>query len=78
MTILNLTNQETTKSQIAPKLLALKTELDKRSVVWERLSQEKKRQWIKSEKDPIMNLAFDITKYVVRNFPELVETASNG
>ena len=77
MAVLDLTGQTTAKNTIAPKLLALKTELDKRSEVWARISQEKKRQWIKSEKDPIMNLAWDITKYLVKNFPELVE-AANG
>lgn len=77
MAVLDLTGQTTAKNTIAPKFLALKTELDKRAEVWARISPEKKRQWIKSEKDPIMNLAWDITKYLVKNFPELVE-AANG
>lgn len=68
MTILNLTNQTTAKNQIAPKLAALKTELDKRLPVWRRISLEKKRQWVLSDKDPIMSLAWDVYKYLDKNF----------
>lgn len=68
MAVLNLTNQSTAYTQIAPKMLSLKQELDKRMEVWQKIPPEKKRAWIKSDKDPIMSLAWDIYKYLDKNF----------
>lgn len=68
MTILDLTGQTTAKNLIAPKLLALKTELDKRLPVWQRISIEKKKKWVLSDKDPIMSIAWDVYKYLRNNF----------
>ena len=68
MAVLTLSNQKTAKSTIAPKLLTLKQELDKRMEVWQKIPPEKKRAWIKSDKDPIMSLAWDLYKYLDRNF----------
>ena len=68
MAILRLSNLETAKSSIAPKLRTLTQELDKRIEIWQKIPPEKKRAWIKSDKDPIMSLAWDLYKYLDRNF----------
>jgi hypothetical protein len=65
---LNLAGQQTIKTQVGPKLLQLKTALDLRLPVWNRLSLAKKRAWIRSNKDPVMDIAFDIYKYLDANF----------
>lgn len=65
---LSLTNQTNIKKQISPKLLQMKTELDKRKIVWNKLSVQQKIKWIQSEKDPIVDIAWDIYKYLRNNF----------
>ena len=65
---LNLTNQENIEKQISPKLLQMKTELDKRKGVWVKLNTVSKKKWILSGKDPIMNIAWSIYKYLRNNF----------
>lgn len=71
---LTLTGQQTDYNQIAPKLLKLKQNLDLRKPIWDRLPIEKKRQWVTSGKDPIMNAAWDIYKYLNNNFFAREET----
>jgi|GEM_PF-6815165 len=73
MTTLNLTNQETAKDQIQPYINALKTRMDERKEVWARLPREKRVRWIKSGKDPIMTLAWQIYKYLRDNFFDFEE-----
>ncbi len=68
MATLNLTGQNAERTTIAPKLLRLKQLLDERKVIWSKIPVEKKKKWIKSEKDPVMNLAWDIYKYLDKNF----------
>lgn len=68
MAELNLTNQETIKEIIAPKLLQLKQTMDARKEIWDKLPIEKKKKWIASGKDPIMNIAWDVYKYLRNNF----------
>lgn len=65
---LNLSNQDNIKKQISPKLLQMKEELDKRKAIWDKISQEKKNVWIISGEDPIMNIAWNIYKYLRDNF----------
>lgn len=73
MADLNLIDQETYKTQIQPKLLLLKQQLDLRSGIWAKVSREKKKAWIQSGKDPIMTIAFQMGQYFKDNFPELLE-----
>ncbi len=73
MARLNLINQETYKAQILPKMIQLKNQLDARADIWAKLDRDKKRRWVKSDKDPIMKLAFQMGQYFRDNFPELLE-----
>jgi len=68
MTTLNLTNQTIAKDTIEPKLVQLKTMLDARKEVWQRIPVEKRVVWLKSNKDPIMSLAWSLYKYLDKEF----------
>ena len=70
MARLNLTNQQAAVDQIQPYLNALKTRLDNRKAIWDRLPRHKQKQWILSGKDPIMTLAWTMYKYLHKNFFE--------
>lgn len=70
---LKLVSQKTYKTQIQPKMLLLKKQLDLRSEIWAKIPIEKKKKWITSGKDPIMNLAFQMGQYFKDNFPEFLE-----
>ena len=73
MTEIRLINQQAYADNIAPKVQALKTQMDARIDVWQRVSIEKKKQWVKSDKDPIMALSWDMYKYLRDNFFEGVD-----
>lgn len=73
MADLNLIDQETYKTQIQPKMIQLKNQLDLRSEIWAKIDQTKKKKWITSGKDPIMTLAFQMGQYFKDNFPELLD-----
>lgn len=73
MADLILINQQTYHDQIAPKIQQLKTQMDLRSEIWSKVSNEKKRLWITSGQDPLMTLAFQMGQYLKDNFPELLE-----
>jgi len=73
MANLTIVDQEAYKETILPKMLLLKQQLDLRSEIWAKVSMEKKRKWITSDKDPIMTLAFQMGQYFKDNFPELLE-----
>ena len=68
MANLNLIDQETYRAQIAPKINQLKAQLDLRQEIWNKLDRDKKVKWIKSGKDPIMTLAWQMFKYLRDNF----------
>ena len=68
MTQLNLTGQQTAVDTIQPYINALKTRMDQRKTVWDKLSVEKRRKWVLSGKDPIMTLAWTMYKYLHKNF----------
>jgi len=70
---INLTGQQTEYSTIAPKLLRIKQLMDQRKVIWDRLSDEKKKLWITSNKDPIMSAFAQMIQYACNNFIEIVE-----
>ena len=73
MTEIRLINQQAYADNIAPKVQALKNKLDARKDVWQRVSIEKKKQWVASSKDPIMTLAWNMYKYLRDNFFEGVD-----
>ena len=68
MAQLNLIDQQTYRDNIAPKVQALKNQMDKRIDIWQRVPIEKKKAWITSGKDPIMTLAWNMYKYLRDNF----------
>ena len=63
-----LINQQAYANNIAPKVQVLKNQLDDRIDVWQRVSIEKKKQWVTSGKDPIMTLAWQMYNYLRDNF----------
>jgi hypothetical protein len=74
MADLNLTGQETLSGPIRTRVAQLKTAMDARLTIWQRLPDAKKKAWIVSGKDPIMTLAWDIYKYLKNNFFDREET----
>lgn len=64
MAKLNLTDQDKAKQQIYPKLLQMKTELDKRKEMWDKLPMDRRIDWIVSGQDPILVIAVDVYKYL--------------
>jgi len=69
---LDLAGQQALYTQIAPKVQELKQSMDQRQVMWDKISVERKKAWVKWDKDPIMGLAAQIVEYFVKNFPDLV------
>ena len=76
MTTLNLTNQTNIAGQVSSKIQTMKTEMDLRIPVWQKLPTAKKKLWVTSGKDPLMTLAWNTYKYLRDNF--FVEVDSNG
>lgn len=74
MADLNLTNQTALAGQVKTRTDQLRTELEKRKGVWDRMPAEKKRAWVKSGKDPVMGLAWELFKYLKNNFFEGEDT----
>lgn len=68
MARLNLKNQAQAVSQIKPKLTQFRNQMELRKELWHRAPMNKKRYWVKSGKDPIMALAFQIYDYLDKNF----------
>lgn len=68
MAILNLSGQQAAYNLIAPKIQNLKDAMDLRKPIWDKLPAAKKIAWIKSDKDPIMGLAWTVYKYLRNNF----------
>ena len=57
-------SQAVVQDSINPALQALKAQLDKRKPLWAKLTEEQKRKLIKSGKDPVLNVAWTILKYL--------------
>jgi len=69
MTTLNLTGQGVEYSDIAPKLNKMKTLMNQRKVIWDKIPEAKRIQWLRHpEKDPIMGIAWMIYKWLHNNF----------
>jgi len=65
---IELTNQKMQSDTITPKLLLLKNMMNSRKEMWLKVPYSDKKKWVKSDKDPIMTLAFSIYKYLHNNF----------
>jgi hypothetical protein len=68
MATLNLAGQATLAGPIQTRINQLKTAMDARKVVWNKLPLHKKKAWITSDKDPIMTLSWLIYRYLRDNF----------
>ena len=68
MADLKLTSQATAASAIKARTDDMKTLMDARLEVWNRLPDEKKIAWVKSGKDPVMTLAWNVYRYLRDNF----------
>jgi len=68
MADLTLTGQSTIAGQVQTRINTLKTEMDKRKEIWNRLPEAKKKLWITSGKDPIMTLSWQTYRYLRDNF----------
>lgn len=68
MAELDLTGQATLAGQVQTRVTQLRNAMELRKPVWNKLSIEKKKLWISSNKDPIMTLAWDVFKYLQSNF----------
>ncbi len=68
MVNLNLNGQQSHRNNIAPHIQTLKDRLNERKVIWDKLSDEKKKLWITSGKDPIITLAWQSYKFLRDNF----------
>ena len=68
---LNLSNQEIEKIDIQPKSDRLNSLLEQRKEVWGKCSIEIKKKWIDSKKDPIINLAYNLYKYLKTFFQDI-------
>lgn len=76
MSQLNLTGQQNVYNLVAPKIQELKNAMDARKNIWNKLPIEKKKKWVTSGKDPIMNIAWSVYKYLRNNF--FSEEIDNG
>ena len=68
MAQLDLKNQTALYVLVAPRIDKLKAAMALRKDVWDRLPQEKRKNWIASDKDPIMGLVWDVYRYLRDNF----------
>jgi hypothetical protein len=76
MADLVLTGQSTIAGQVQTRINTLKTEMDKRKEIWNRLPEAKKKLWITSGKDPIMTLSWQTYRYLRDNF--FTQEVDNG
>jgi len=68
MATLELSGQSLERADIAPKLLKLKNLLDDRKDMWAKIPFEKRKAWMQSGKDPVMDIAWDVWNYLKNNF----------
>ena len=68
MADLTLSNQATEKALIESKTNDLRSLMESRKEVWQRLPEESKKKWLDSGKDPVLMLAYDTWKYLDENY----------
>lgn len=59
---INLSNQQQLKKQITPAIISLRDAIKLRKIFWDNLNIDQKKKWIKSGKDPIMTLTWNLYK----------------
>lgn len=64
MTTLNLTGQNLEREDILPKIIKLKSLMNERKTIWDKLPYKKQNAWVMSDKDPIMALAWSVHRYL--------------
>ncbi len=64
MALFNFTNQQQLYDTILPAFQAMKAQLNARRPLWDKLSFAKKKAWVTSNKDPIMDLGWDTYKFL--------------
>ena len=70
---LNLANQQLLYNQVAPKVQDLKTSMDLRIPMWNKIDNKDKLKWVEWDKDPIMKLSANIAEYFCKNFSDMVQ-----
>ena len=68
MAKLTLNNQRQASNAVKTRTDDLKTLLDSRRAIWEKLPFEQKRVWIRDGKDPVMSLAWEVYDFLDQNF----------
>lgn len=72
MARLNITGQRSTLQQVLPYFNGFRTQMDKRKDVWDKLSPQQRRRWVRTSntsnwqdaKDPILWLAINLKQYL--------------
>ena len=72
MARLNITGQRSTLQQALPYFNGFRTQMDKRKDVWDKLSPQQRRRWVRTSntsnwqdaKDPVLWLAITMKKYL--------------
>ncbi len=64
MANINLAGQKAIQEALLPQLYQAQAEIEKRLPAWQKLPDERKKQWIDSGKDPVMESAFLTYKYL--------------
>ena len=68
MADLVLTGQAIERDDVQPKLIKLKNLMDQRKVIWQKIKPAKRKAWVLSGDDPIMDVAWDVYNYLESNF----------
>jgi len=68
MADLRLAGQSVERDDVQPKLIKLKNLMNQRKTIWQKLPFAKRKAWVTSEKDPIIDIAWDIYNYLDTNF----------
>lgn len=64
MTILDLTGQAQLADQLRPAFGLLRASLLARKPIWDELSPEQRRSWLRSGKDPMLELSRDVYTFL--------------
>jgi hypothetical protein len=68
MSDLSLGGQAVERDDVNPKLVKLKNLMDQRKDWWKRIGFDKRKTWVLSGEDPIIDIAWDIYNYLDTNF----------
>ena len=64
MTTINLTGQDLDLETIMPKLAKMKQMMVDRRPVWDKLTYAQRKKWVKSGKDDVMQIAYQIYQFL--------------